>query len=281
MKLNETRKSLRWGRIIGYTVLIIHLIITLLPLYIMIVTSLKTNKEIFSSPLAPPSTFNLDGYKKVLKLNNFARFFGNSLLVTGAAIAIYTFVSLLAAYAIGRFKFRGNGALYIYFLLGMMVPIRIGVINMFDMFRKLNLYDSLIGLILIYSAMSIGFSVFIMASFMRTIPREIEEAARLDGCSSWRILWSILVPILKPAIATAVIYNFVPIWNDFYFPLVFIKSEELKTVPIAVTVFFGQYQTEWPTVFAALSMAALPALIFYFLMSKQFIKGLTAGAVKG
>ena len=217
----------------------------------------------------------------MLKLNNFARFFGNSILVTAASIAIYTFVSLLAAYAIGRFRFRGNGALYIYFLIGMMVPIRIGVINMFDLFQKLNLYDSLLGLILIYSAMSIGFSVFIMASFMRTIPREIEEAARIDGCSSWQILWSILVPILKPAIATAVIYNFVPIWNDFYFPLVFIKNEELKTVPLAVTIFFGQYQTEWPTVFAALSMAALPALVFYFLMSKQFIKGLTAGAVKG
>lgn len=281
MRLNERKKPLHWGKVFGYTVLTIHLVITLLPLYIMIVTSLKTNKEIFASPLSLPSSLNLSGYQKVLKLNNFPRIFGNSLLVTGSAIAIYTFVSLLAAYAIGRFKFRGNGALYIYFLLGMMVPIRIGVINMFDMFRKLDLYDSLLGLILIYSAMSIGFSVFIMASFMRTIPREIEEAARLDGCSSWRILWSILVPILKPAIATAVIYNFVPIWNDFYFPLVFIKSEELKTIPIAVTIFFGQYQTDWPTVFAALSMAALPALIFYFLMSKQFIKGLTAGAVKG
>lgn len=281
MKLTDRKKRLHWGRVIGYSILIVHLVITLLPLYIMIATSLKTNKEIFSAPLALPSAFRLDGYKKVLNLNNFARFYGNSLFVTGTSIAIYTFVSLLAAYAIGRFRFRGNGALYIYFLLGMMVPIRIGVINMFDMFRKLDLYDSLLGLILIYSAMSIGFSVFIMASFMRTIPREIEEAARIDGCSSWRILWSILVPILKPAIATAVIYNFVPIWNDFYFPLVFIKSEELKTIPIAVTVFFGQYQTDWPTVFAALSMAALPALIFYFIMSKQFIKGLTAGAVKG
>lgn len=281
MRLTDKKKRFPWGKLVAYLLLIFHLVITLLPLYIMIVTSLKTNKEIFASPLALPSTFNLDGFRKVMELNNFGRFFGNSILVTGVSIAIYTFVSLLAAYAIGRFRFRGNNALYIYFLVGMMVPIRIGVINMFDLFQRMNLYDSLIGLILIYSAMSIGFSVFIMASFMRTIPREIEEAARIDGCSSWQILWSILVPILKPAIATAVIYNFVPIWNDFYFPLVFIKSEELKTLPLAVTVFFGQYQTDWPTVFAALTMAALPALIFYFLMSKQFIKGLTAGAVKG
>lgn len=217
----------------------------------------------------------------MLELNDFGRYFLNSIVVVLTSILIYAVVSILAAYAISRFRFRGNNALYIYFLLGMMVPIRIGVLNMFEMFKTLHLNDSLLGLILIYSAMSIGFSVFIMTGFMRTIPREIEEAARIDGCSSFRILWNILIPIMKPAIATAVIYNFVPIWNDFYFPLIFIKSEELKTIPIAVTVFFGQYQTDWPTVFAALSMAALPALIFYFLMSKQFIKGLTAGAVKG
>lgn len=281
MNKNLRRKPIRWGRIAAYLVLCIHFLITMVPLYIMVVTSLKTNKEIFTSPLSLPSSLNFDGYRKVLELNDFGRYFLNSIVVVLTSILIYAVVSILAAYAISRFRFRGNNALYIYFLLGMMVPIRIGVLNMFEMFKTLHLNDSLLGLILIYSAMSIGFSVFIMTGFMRTIPREIEEAARIDGCSSFRILWNILIPIMKPAIATAVIYNFVPIWNDFYFPLIFIKSEELKTIPIAVTVFFGQYQTDWPTVFAALSMAALPALIFYFLMSKQFIKGLTAGAVKG
>lgn len=281
MKYRNKHRSIGWGRVFAYAILIMQLLITVIPLYIMIVTSLKTNKEIFSSPLALPSSLNLDGYRKVLQLNDFPRFFCNSILVTVASVAIFTLVSLLAAYAISRFRFRGNGFLYIYFLLGMMVPIRIGVLNMFNIFNKLHLSDTLLGLIVIYSAMSIGFSVFIMVGFMRTIPKELEEAARLDGCSSFRILWNILVPIMKPAIATAVIYNFVPIWNDFYFPLVFIKTESLKTIPIGVTIFFGQYQTDWPTVFAALSMAALPALIFYFLMSKQFIKGLTAGAVKG
>ena len=281
MDLRTGRKPVRWGRVAAYAVLVFHLLVTLIPLYIMVVTSLKTNKEIFTAPFALPGSLNFDGYRKVLELNDFPRYFFNSILVTGVSIAIYTLVSLLAAYAISRFHFKGRNALYIYFLLGMMVPIRIGVLNMFEMFNKLHLSDTLLGLILIYSAMSIGFSVFIMTGFMRGIPKEIEEAARIDGCSSFRILWTILVPILKPAIATAVIYNFVPIWNDFYFPLIFIKSEELKTIPIAVTVFFGQYQTDWPTVFASLSMAALPALIFYFLMSKQFIRGLTAGAVKG
>lgn len=280
MKKKLRCRPIRWGRIAAYLVLCFHLFITVVPLYIMVVTSLKTNKEIFTSPLSLPTVLNFDGYRKVLELNDFGRYFMNSIFVVLISILIYAAVSILAAYAISRFRFKGSGALYIYFLLGMMVPIRIGVLNMFEMFKGMHLNDSLLGLILIYSAMSIGFSVFIMTGFMRKIPKEIEEAARIDGCSSFRILWNILLPIMKPAIATAVIYNFVPIWNDFYFPLIFIKSEELKTIPIAVTVFFGQYQTDWPTVFAALSMAALPALIFYFLMSKQFIKGLTAGAVK-
>lgn len=265
----------------AYLVLIFHGFLTLFPLYIMIVTSFKENKEIFQHPFALPQSFSGESYRKVLELNDFGTYFKNSILVTAVAVVLFLTVSLLAAYAIGRFKFKGNGLLYVYFLLGMMVPIRLGVINMFDTFNRLGLNDTLLGLILIYSAMSIGFSIFIMTGFMRGIPAEIEESAKIDGCSRFRILWNILIPVLRPAIATALIYNIVPIWNDFYFPLIFIQSENLKTVPIGVTIFFGQYQTDWPTVFAALTLAALPVLIVYFLMSKQFIKGLTAGAVKG
>lgn len=281
-KNNQNHSCLRGGgRAVAYLILALHGFLTLFPLYIMIVTSLKENKEIFHSPFALPSSFRWESYEKVLRLNDFATYFRNSIFVTGISVVLFVVVSLLAAYALGRFRFRCNGALYIYFLLGMMVPIRLGVINMFDTFNKLKLNDTLLGLVCIYTAMSIGFSVFIMTGFMRGLPVEIEESAKIDGCSRFRILWNILVPVLKPAIATAVIYNFVPIWNDFYFPLIFIQSENLKTLPIGVTIFFGQYQTDWPTVFAALTLAALPVLIFYFLMSKQFIKGLTAGAVKG
>ncbi len=281
-KKSSAPASLRgWKKGAAYLVLIFQAFITIFPLYVMIVTSFKENKEIFQHPFSLPQSFDGESYRKVLELNDFAAYFKNSIIVTAAAVALFLVVSLLAAYALGRFRFKGNGLLYIYFLLGMMVPIRLGVINMFDTFNQLGLNDTLLGLVLIYSAMSIGFSVFIMTGFMRGIPVEIEESAKIDGCSHFRILWNILVPVLKPAIATALIYNFVPIWNDFYFPLIFIQSENLKTVPIGVTIFFGQYQTDWPTVFAALTLAALPVLIVYFLMSKQFIKGLTAGAVKG
>lgn len=278
--MKRTRR-IKPSKICAYLLMVIHLVLVVLPLYIMVVTSFKTNKEVFKAPLALPSGLNLEGYEKVFRLNDFARFYLNSFIVTAAAILIFIFTGLLAAYAIARLRFRGSNFFYIYFLLGMMIPIRIGVLNMFRMFNSLKLSDSLFGLILIYSAMSIGFSVFIMTGFMRSIPIELEESAKLDGATNFRILWTIIVPIMKPAIATAIIYNFVPIWNDFYFPLIFIKTESLQTVPLAVTIFFGQYSTEWPTVFAALTIAAVPPLILYFIFSKQFIKGLTAGAVKG
>ena len=276
----KNKKPIKPGRIVAYSVLLLHTFITLYPIYIMIVTSLKKNKDIFKHPFALPKALDFASYTKVLELNNFPQYFLNSILVTLASTAIFVVVSVLAAYAISRFKFKGNNIIYIYFLLGMMVPIRLGIINMFELFDVLHLKDNLLGLIAIYSAMSIGFSVFILTGFMRTIPRELEEAAKIDGCSQLRVLWDVIVPILKPAIATAIVYNFVPIWNDFYFPLVFIKTENLKTLPIGVAIFFGQYQTDWSTVFAALTLAAVPVLIFYFSMSKEFIKGLTAGAIK-
>lgn len=280
MRVAKKKKPIKPGRIVAYSVLLLHTFITLYPIYIMIITSLKKNKDIFKHPFALPKTLDFASYTKVLELNNFPQYFLNSIIVTLVSTAIFVVVSVLAAYAISRFKFKGNNIIYIYFLLGMMVPIRLGIINMFELFDVLHLKDNLLGLIAIYSAMSIGFSVFILTGFMRTIPRELEEAAKIDGCSQLRVLWNVIIPILKPAIATAIVYNFVPIWNDFYFPLVFIKTENLKTLPIGVAIFFGQYQTDWSTVFAALTLAAVPVLIFYFTMSKEFIKGLTAGAIK-
>jgi raffinose/stachyose/melibiose transport system permease protein len=143
------------------------------------------------------------------------------------------------------------------------------------------LYDNLWALILIYTAMGIPFSILIIVGFMKDLPEELAEAAKMDGCNDLRMLWTIFVPLIRPAIVTAVIYNFIPIWNDFFFPLIFIESDELKTVQLGTALFFGQYQTQWPLVFSALTLAVIPPLILYLLLSKHFIKGLTSGAIKG
>jgi raffinose/stachyose/melibiose transport system permease protein len=264
-----------------YILLTVCALVVLYPLFLMLATSLKTNPEVMSNPMGWPSKLNFNGYKQVLSIGHFLNYYKNSIFVTAVSLFVILVVSIMAAYPLARFKFRFNKAFYVYFLFGIMLPIRLAVVDLFMVLNTLNLFDSLWGLILIYSAMGIPFSVFIITGFMQDLPKEIEEAARVDGCSDLRILVQIFLPLIRPAVATALIYNFIPIWNDFYFPLIFLRDEALKTVPLGTAIFFGQFQTNWPTAFAALNLAIIPPMLFYLLMSKQFIKGLTAGAVKG
>ncbi|HBG15166.1 MAG TPA: carbohydrate ABC transporter permease, partial [Firmicutes bacterium] len=147
--------------------------------------------------------------------------------------------------------------------------------------NELGLLDSRWSLILTYAASGMPMSVFILTGFLKTIPLELSEAAKVDGCSEFGILYRIMLPLIRPALATVTIVNFVPWWNDFFFPLLFIKSEKLKTIPLGMSIFFGQYTTDWGMLFAGMVMASLPLLLLYIFMSKQFISGLTSGAVKG
>lgn len=277
----RNKMKLKPKNILTHFLMWICCFIVIYPLLIMLVTPFKTQMEVFKSPFGLPSDFKFDNFDTVFESGNFALYYKNSIFVTGIALMLIIIVSILASYVLSRWQFKGNKILYFYFLLGVMLPIRLGVIQLFNIFQKLGLIDTLWSLIIVYTAMGIPFSIFILTGFMKDIPKELEEAAIIDGCSSFKILLKIFIPLIRPAIATIAIYHFIPIWNDVYFPLVFIKNNAYKTIPLGVSVFFGQHQTHWPTVFAALSTAAIPVLVFYILMSKQFIKGLTAGAVKG
>jgi len=276
---NQTKKRLL--NVMYYLILLVSMAVVIYPIFLMLATSLKTNPEVMTNPMGWPKKLNWNGYRQVLGSGNFLRYYANSAFVTTISLLVIVVTSIMAAYPLSRFRFKFNRPIYVYFLFGIMLPIRLAVVDLFMVLNTVNLFDSLWGLILIYSAMGIPFSVFIITGFMQDIPKEIEEAARVDGCSDIRILLQIFLPLVRPAVATALVYNFIPIWNDFYFPLIFIRNEALKTVPLGTAIFFGQYQTNWPTAFAALNMAIIPPMLFYLLMSKQFIKGLTAGAVKG
>jgi raffinose/stachyose/melibiose transport system permease protein len=163
-----------------------------------------------------------------------------------------------------------------------MVPIRLGTINIFQTIIALNLNGSLLSLIPVYIAMGLPIAVFVLTAFIRSIPSELVEAARVDGASKWRTYLSLIMPLIRPALATVAIFNLIPIWNDLWFPLIFLRgSEEYRTVTLGVSLLFGQYQTNWTNILSTLSLSAVPLLVLYLLMSKQFIKGLTAGAVKG
>jgi raffinose/stachyose/melibiose transport system permease protein len=260
--------------------LAINAVIMIYPLFVMVMSSFKTNAEIFSSPFALPSSFSLTNAERVWNETNFVRYLANSVGITMAAVALILLFSTMAAYAIARYQFRLSALVLMFFLSGMTVPLKLAIIPLFIQLDALGLVDSYAGLVLVYVAMGIPSAVFIMTGFLRTLPRELEESARMDGASEFRIMRSIMLPLARPALVIVAIQNAVPIWNDFFFPLVLITSDELKTLPQGLTVFVGEFTTDWGVLFTGLTLAALPITLLYIVLSKQFISGITQGAVK-
>jgi raffinose/stachyose/melibiose transport system permease protein len=201
--------------------------------------------------------------------------------VTIVSLALIILLGSLAAYALAMWRSRWSTVIYIFFIAGLMIPIRLGTINIFQIIQSMGLTDSVFSLIPVYIAMGLPISVFVLTTFIRGLPGDLIDAAHVDGAGELRIYWSVIMPLIRPAVATVVIFNLIPVWNDLWFPLIFIRAEDQRTVILGVSLLFGQYQTNWTRILSALSMAAIPILILYLLMSKQFIKGLTAGAVKG
>jgi raffinose/stachyose/melibiose transport system permease protein len=208
-------------------------------------------------------------------------YFINSTIAVLSSLFLVLMLGMLASYALAEWRGRVSGAIYFIFIAGMMMPIKIASIKLIEIIRTLRLLDSVWALVPIYVAMGLPIAVFVLTEFIRQIPHELTEAAVVDGCGRLRILAHIILPLLKPALATVGIYNLVPFWNDLWFPLIFITSERSKTLLLGVTRLFGQYQTDWSIVLAVLTLSSLPVLVLYLIMSRQFIKGMTAGAVKG
>jgi raffinose/stachyose/melibiose transport system permease protein len=264
-----------------YTFLTVYFLYTAYPIFLMVSTSLKGNKEIIKNPAGWPKEVVFSGYIKLFKTQNFLQFFKNSAFVTSISLIIVLIVSTTLAYALSRYSYKISNFLYFYFLAGMMIPLRLGMLYLNDLLNFLGLIDSHWGIILIYCAMSIPVTMFILTGFIKMIPKELEESAFIDGASSFSMLSKVVIPLIKPAIATVTVYNFVPIWNDVFFPLIFIKTKEKRTLMLAVTMFFGQFSTDWNLVFSALTLACIPVLLVYLFGSKYLIRGLMAGAIKG
>lgn len=272
---------MKTGHFFIYIILFIQSIVVIYPIFLTIVTSLKTNRQIFKNPFGMPTSFNLTNYIKLFEKANYATYFLNSLIVAAGSLIVILLVSSLASYALSKYTFFGNKFLSLYFLAGLMIPIRLGTINIMQIFQTLHLYNNLLSLIIIYSAMGIPAGILIFSGFIREIPNELNDSGRVDGCSEFGIFRKIIVPLLGPAIVVVAVYNLIPIWNDFWFPLVLINNENLMTVPLATAKLFGQYETDYGIIFALLTSAALPPMILFITLSRHFIKGLTAGAIKG
>ncbi len=274
-------KRFQPGMAAAHGVLIVWALVVLLPVWTMLINSIKPKREIFRNPFGLPSEITFDGYVNAWTDGKFDLYFRNSLIVAVVSLVLILLIGSLAAYALANWRSRVSSLLYIYFIAGLMIPIRLGTINLFQIIQALGLSDNLAGLILIYVAMGLPIATFVLTSFVRSVPVELTEAARIDGASEFRIYRTVILPLIRPALATVTIFNVIPIWNDLWFPLIFIRNQEARTVTLGVTLLFGQYQTDWTRALSALSMAAVPVLVAYLLMSSQFIKGLTAGALKG
>ena len=260
--------------------LILNGFIMLYPLFIMVLSSFKSNAEIFDSPFTLPSSFDLGNIRRVWDETNFVQYLANSAIITAISVAVLLVFGTMAAYAIARYPFRFRETVFLFFLSGLMVPLKLAIIPLFVQLDRLGLIDTRTGLVLIYVAMGLPSTVFILTGFLRTLPSELEESARIEGAGEARIMVSIMLPLARPALVIAGIQNAVPIWNDFFFPLVFVTTDRLKTLPQGLSVFMGEYNTDWGVLFSGLTLAALPIMLCYILLSRQFIAGLTSGAVK-
>jgi raffinose/stachyose/melibiose transport system permease protein len=271
----------RIGRVPTYIILLGAMVVALFPIVLILFNSFKERKAIFSSPLLPPlpDTFSLIGYEKVLARSNFDTYFLNSLIVTLVAMTLILLTGSMAAFALSEYRFRGNTFMSLYLALGIMIPIRLGTVSILRLVVAMHLVNTLVALILVYTAMGLPLTVFILSQFMRQVPREMKEAARIDGASEYRI-YRLVLPLVRPAIASVAVFTVIPIWNDLWFPLILAPGEKTKTVTLGAQQFLGQFVSDWNAVLSSLALAMLPILIIYVLFSKQLIRGLTAGSGK-
>jgi len=265
----------------SHITLIVWSLIVLFPLWVMVICSFKDRLSIYQNPFGLPEKWNFINYSAVLTDGDFLVYFRNSFIVVILSLALLLAAGSLAAYALANWRGKISHATYFFFIAGMMLPIKIASIRILEMVRFLGLINTIWSLIPVYTAMGIPIAVFILTGFIRQVPYELTEAGIIDGAGRFGVFIRIIVPLLRPALATTAIYNLVPFWNDLWFPLIFITDDRAKTLLLGVTRLFGQYQTDWSKVLAVLTLSAIPVIFLYLLMSKQFIKGLTAGAVKG
>ena len=262
------------------TLLWVYALISIAPLLLMVSNSFRTTQEMASSPLGLPLAPTFSSYQKAWVTASFETYFVNSIVVTVASVLLSTAVSLLAAYAFARTKSKLFATIEALFLSGLMLPVYLAILPLFFLLDSLGMISNLWSLILVYGALGIPFSTFVLASFFRQLPIELDEAARLDGAGAFTTFFRVHLPLVRPAIATVIVFRFVPVWNDFFYPLILIRDQKAYTLPVGITRFFGEYQTDWATLFAGLTLATIPLVVLFLLATKQIVSGLTAGMSK-
>jgi len=256
------------------------LVFTLLPVWMMVSTSLNGRANAGSRSLWPEQ-LTFGNFVGLFRDGGFGTYLLNSVIVATGTVLISGMLALLAAVAVARFRFRFRTSVLVMVLIVQMVPLEALVIPLFIQAKSLALLNSLAGLIVVYLAFSLPFAIWTLRGFVAAVPKELEEAAYLDGCSWWRMFWSVLFPLVAPGLVATSVFSFITAWNEFVFALTFMKDESGYTVAVGLKSFFGQHLTDWGSVMAASTVITIPVLVFFVLAQKRLTDGLVAGAVKG
>lgn len=255
-------------------------LVFMLPIYYLVVSTFKTQQEIIEAPLALPTSLNFANYLRALDTMDFFRHLFNSLLITSVSVVLIVAFGSMAAYTIARRTNPLTKFLRSYFLVGFMVPLQTTILPLFLIMKNLNLINTYQGLIFLHSNGAV-FALFLYTSFIRAMPRDMEEAAYVDGASAFRTFWQIVFPLIQPVTATLVIFNTIWIWNDFLLSYLFLSSNDKATLTMQVYNGVGQYFTDWSIMMPVLVLSILPIVIFYLFLQRYIISGLTAGSLKG
>lgn len=269
-------------KISGYALLVFFAFLWLFPFFIVILTSLKSQGDIISRGVfALPKKMVFKNFLKAWVTGQFSVFYRNSLIISIVKVPAGIFVASMAAYPLAKYNFRLRDSLFLFFLAGIAIPIHVTLLPLNILLKNLGLLDSLAGLFFPYIAFGLPFQIMVCRGFFRGIPTELIDSARIDGCSEFRIYWNIVLPLAKPAIAALFIIDFLATWNEFLMALIFIHSDESKTIPLGLMLFQGQYASSYPLINAGVLLSILPVLIIYILLQQYFVSGITTGALKG
>ncbi len=278
----QVGKTNKFVKVLFYVGLVIWAVIDLFPIYWMFTFSLKNNEEVYgANVMGLPKSWLWSNYAKAMTTGNMPLYFMNSIIVTVAAILISLIAALMATYAITRIVWKASNLMNSFFMLGITIPIHASVVPIFITLSRMKMLNSYWSLIVPYSAFSLSMAILICTGFMNDIPKDLDEAAKIDGCGLWQTFGWIIVPLMKPALATISIYTFLQCWNELMFANVFISDKKFKTLPVGIQALAGQHTIEWGPIGAALVIATFPTLFAYIFMSKSIQESFIAGAVKG
>ncbi|MGA2976591.1 MAG: carbohydrate ABC transporter permease [Spirochaetia bacterium] len=272
-------RRIRLRRVVLELILVLLTLVVVIPFYMIVVDSFKNQREAAQFGLGLPSVAQLSNYREVLASGGILKGYINSLIVAAFSLTLVSITAALAAFSIQRNGTRLTNTIYYFFVVGLVIPV--AIVPTIKLMMTLRVHNTYVGMILYYSAVLLPFAVFLLTGYLKTLPRELDESAGLDGCRPLRIFTTIVLPLMQPALVTSCLLTIMTIWNDFLGPFYLLSDSDKWTVTVTVFAYIGKFNTNWGSVFADITIVIVPILVFYFLLQRYIVEGMTAGALKG